>query len=186
MNPPANAGVIRDVGLIPASGRCPEGGHGNPLQYSCLENPMDRGAWWVMVHSITVRHNWSDLACMHIKALFMSYFCRVVVLVAQSSWLFATPWTVECQAPLSMGCSRQEYWSGLPFSSPEGLPDLGTEPEFPALQADSLPSELQGRSILYTYLAKCTLFNEITLNLGFSKVYACCWHYFKGIFHLFL
>ena len=43
-NPPANAGDIRDVGLIPGSGRYPGGGHGNPPQYSCLENPMDRGA----------------------------------------------------------------------------------------------------------------------------------------------
>ena len=43
-NPPANAGDIRDTGSIPGLGRSPEGGHGNPLQYSCLENPMDRGA----------------------------------------------------------------------------------------------------------------------------------------------
>ena len=43
-NPPVNAGDIRDVGLIPGLGRSPGGGHGNPLQYSCLENPMDRGA----------------------------------------------------------------------------------------------------------------------------------------------
>ena len=44
-NPPANAGDMGDAGLIPGSGRSPRGGHGNPLQYSCLENPMDRGAW---------------------------------------------------------------------------------------------------------------------------------------------
>ena len=43
-NPPANAGNARDISLIPGSGRSPGGGHGNPLQYSCLENPMDRGA----------------------------------------------------------------------------------------------------------------------------------------------
>ena len=42
---PASAGDIRE-GLTPGSGRSPEGGHGNPFQYSCLENPMDRGAWW--------------------------------------------------------------------------------------------------------------------------------------------
>ena len=46
-NPPANAGDIRDVGLIPGLGRSPGGGHGNPLQYSCLKNPMDQGAWQV-------------------------------------------------------------------------------------------------------------------------------------------
>ena len=52
-----------------------------------------------------------------------------------------TPWTAAHQAPLSMEFSRQEYWSGLPFSSPGDLPDLGIEPGSPALQADSLPSE---------------------------------------------
>ena len=46
---PASGGDIRDVGLIPGSGRFPGEGNGNPLQYSCLENPMDRGAWWAMV-----------------------------------------------------------------------------------------------------------------------------------------
>ena len=46
-NPPANAGDIRDVGSIPGLGGSSGGGNGNPLQYSCLENPMDRGAWWV-------------------------------------------------------------------------------------------------------------------------------------------
>ena len=49
-NVPANAGDIREVGSIPGSGRSPGEGHGNPLQYSCLENPMGRGAWWAMVH----------------------------------------------------------------------------------------------------------------------------------------
>ena len=51
-NPPANAGDIRDVGSIPGSGRSPGGGHGDPLQYSCLENPMDRGAWWATVYGM--------------------------------------------------------------------------------------------------------------------------------------
>ena len=52
-NPPANAGDRREAGSVPGSGRSPGGGHDNPLQYSCLENPMDRGAWWAIVHSIT-------------------------------------------------------------------------------------------------------------------------------------
>ena len=54
--------------------------------------------------------------------------------------LFATPWTVAYQAPLSMGFSRQECWSGLPFPSPGDLPDPGIKPRSPALQADALPS----------------------------------------------
>ena len=49
---PANAGDIKDAGSIPRSGRSPEGGHGNPLQYSCLENSMDRGAWRATVHGV--------------------------------------------------------------------------------------------------------------------------------------
>ena len=48
-----NAGDVRDMGSIPGSGRSPAGGHGNPLQYSCLENPMDSGAWQATVHRIT-------------------------------------------------------------------------------------------------------------------------------------
>ena len=48
----ASAGDIRDMGLIPGSGRSPGGGHGNPLQYSCLENPMGRGAWQATVHEV--------------------------------------------------------------------------------------------------------------------------------------
>ena len=51
-NPLANAGDVRDAGSIPGLGRSPGGGHGNPLQYSCLENPMDRGAWWATVHGV--------------------------------------------------------------------------------------------------------------------------------------
>ena len=61
-NPPANAGNIRDAGLIPGLSRSPEGGCGDPLQYSCLENPMARGAWWAMVHRVArVGHDWSNL-----------------------------------------------------------------------------------------------------------------------------
>ena len=59
--------------------------------------------------------------------------------------LFATPWTVAYQAPLSMGFSRQECWSGLPFPSPGDLPDPGIEPGSPALQAEALPSEPPGK-----------------------------------------
>ena len=51
-NPPANGGDVRGVGSIPGSGRSPGEGHGNPLQYSCLKNPMDRGAWWATVHEV--------------------------------------------------------------------------------------------------------------------------------------
>ena len=52
-NLPTSTGDIRDVGLIPGWGRSPGEGHGNLLQYSCLKNPMDRGAWWAIVHGVT-------------------------------------------------------------------------------------------------------------------------------------
>ena len=52
-NLPANAEGTRDMGLIPGSGRSPGGGNGNPLEYSCLENPMDRGTWQATVHKVT-------------------------------------------------------------------------------------------------------------------------------------
>ena len=60
--------------------------------------------------------------------------------------LLATPWTVAYQDPLSMGFSRQEYWSGLPFPSPGDLPDPGIELGSPALQADTLPSGPSGKA----------------------------------------
>ena len=51
-NLPVNAGDLRDTGSNPESGRSPGGGHGNPLEYSCLENPMDRRTWWATVHRV--------------------------------------------------------------------------------------------------------------------------------------
>ena len=70
------------------------------------------------------------------------YSMKVKVKSLSHVRLFATQWTVAHQAPLSMGFSRQEYWSGLPFPSPGYLPNLGIEPKFSALQADSLLTEL--------------------------------------------
>ena len=61
--------------------------------------------------------------------------------------LFATPWTVAYEASLSMGFSRQEYWSGLPFPSPGDLPDPGIEPGSPTLEADALTSEPPGKPL---------------------------------------
>jgi len=58
-NPPAYAGDIRDMGSSPGSGRSAGGEHGNPLQYSCQENPMDRGVWWATVHRVA--KGWTQL-----------------------------------------------------------------------------------------------------------------------------
>ena len=56
---PVNAGDTEDMGLIPGSGRTPGGGNGNPLWYSCLGNPVDRGAWWAAVHGVA--KSWTQL-----------------------------------------------------------------------------------------------------------------------------
>ena len=59
-NPPANAGDVKDTGSTPVSGRSPGGQHGNPLQYSCLENPMDRGSWQATVRGVA--KGWTQLS----------------------------------------------------------------------------------------------------------------------------
>ena len=132
-NPPANA---EDVGSIPESGRSPGRGNGNPLQYSCLENPMDRWAWQATVHWVT--KSWTQLKQLSISSTTYAYKSTtnrqssitfkllpkilykwiVFVQLLSCVWLCATPWTIGHQAHLSMGFSRQEYWSGLPFPSP--------------------------------------------------------------------
>ena len=58
-NPPANAGDVRDAGSIPGSGRSPREGNGNPIQYSCLENPLDRGVWRAVVYRVA--KSWTKL-----------------------------------------------------------------------------------------------------------------------------
>ena len=113
---PAVKADVRNMGLIPGLGRSPGGGHCNPRQYSCIENPMDSGAWWAAVQ-------WVAKSQTRPKQL--------GGLVAKSCPTLVTPLTVTCQAPLSMGFSRQEYWSGLPFPSPGDLPDPGLNPSLP-------------------------------------------------------
>ena len=72
-------------------------------------------------------------------------------LVTKSCPSLATPWTIACQAPQSIGFSRQEYWSGLPFHAPGDLPDPGIEPRSPVLQAVSLPTELPGKPLAVAF-----------------------------------
>ena len=87
--------------------------------------------------------------------------------------LFGPLWTVACQAPLSVGFSRQEYWSGLPFSSPKELPDPGIKLGSPALQADSFPSEPSGNPNDYT-------------NMVFNTQYLSSWPNYQHFVGLFL
>ena len=75
-----------------------------------------------------------------------------IAVVFKSCQLFATPWTVAHQTPLSMGFPRQEYWSGLPFPSPGEIPDPGIKPMPPALQAYSLPLSHPGFPFITVFL----------------------------------
>ena len=163
-----------DTGSIPGLRRYPGEGNGNPLQYSCLGNPMDRGAWWATVHGVpkswTQLSNWhtqgrgasnllSDLlktaklskrsstditltAVFYVDFWFPWGFTKLWLACAQEDTtlscfshvrVFAIPWNVAHQAPLSMGFSRGEYCSGLPFPSPGDFSD-------PEIKAESLVS----------------------------------------------
>ena len=125
-------------------------------------------------------------------------------------WLFATPWTVAHQAPLSTEFSRQEYWSGLPCPSPGDLPDPGIEPKSPTLQAHSLPFEPPGKpyiflvgisnamlcsqcslSVLYHFALSHSVMFTLTPWLSCSlpgfftvkSLFVPLWRYFKTIIH---
>ena len=99
-NSPANARDIKDVGSIPGLGRCPGGGHGNPLHYSCLGNIMDRGAWLATIHGVAKSWTyWSNLACTHTwytnDTFFIVCFIFLPWIWIFISWLTminATPW----------------------------------------------------------------------------------------------
>ena len=103
-------------------------------------------------------------------ALYQNLICVCVKLLSRV-WFFATLWTVACQAPLSRGFSRQEYWSGLPFPSPGDLPKPGIEPGSPALQADALSSELPGKLQNLIYI-------DININIW---IYLYNWYIYINI-----
>ena len=95
------------------------------------------------------------------------------------------PWTVAHQAPLSMGFSRQEYWSGLPFPSPGDPPDPGTEAGSPALQAESLPTELNTYSF-HSQAKQIQLEDFLRADDGFSSQIHLEYLLFCFIYHCFL
>ena len=111
--------------MIPGLGRSPGEGKGYPLQYYGIETSMD-----YTVHGVA--RSWTQVSYFHFQGLYRDrlkwgHCCM------RAQPLFATPWTVAHQAPLSIGFPRQEYWSGLPFPSPGDLPRSGMEPVSPAL-----------------------------------------------------
>ena len=89
----------------------------------------------------------NNVLCVLSYSVFLFLQVKVKVKSLTRVQLLVTPWTVAHQAPLSMGFSRQEYWSGWPFPSPGNLPYPGIKPRSPVLQADSLLTELQGKTL---------------------------------------
>ena len=97
--------------------------------------------------------------------------------VKSLSWLFGTPWTVAHQDPLSMGFSRQEYWSGLPFPSPGDLPLPGIEPRSPTLKADTLTSEPPGKPVCFCIYVPLDSLSCDTLYINvYIYMYVCYSH----------
>ena len=104
--------------------------------------------------------------------------------------LFATPWTVACQAPLSRGISRQEYWSGLPCPPLEDFPNPGIQPRSPVLQMDSLSAELPGKPPTHFYVLIIPLDPAITCSpqarrLRITFKYFFFFFFFLSLFCLF-
>ena len=97
-------------GSIPGSGRSPGGGHGNPLQYSCLENPMERGTWQASVHAVRKKHDWSDLAHTHSSLTV--------------SWIFIGRTNAEAEAPILW---PSDVMSWLIGKDPDARKDWGQE-----------------------------------------------------------
>ena len=129
-----------------------------------LEN-VAHAKWSIFVFDNRIRRTWSVLS-----KIMTSMKVKVKVKSLSHVQLFATPWTVTYQAPWSMGFSRQEYWSELPFPFPGDLPNPGIEPGSPALQIDALPSEPLGKPNSNKF-ERCHWFKYVALiiSLVFSN-----------------
>ena len=107
--PAYNKGAAGDEGLIPGVGRAPGGGQSNPLQYSCLENPMDRGAWRATVHGVAKSQTWLSMYITIYKKHISEYSLRTTLYLSMSLWsskglyvcliIFRTPWG-RCYFPI--------------------------------------------------------------------------------------
>ena len=104
-NPPANAG---DVDLIPGLGRCPRVGNGNSLQYSCLKNPMDRGAWQTTVHGVAKSQTWLSTHAPYIPFKVATFWLDSLCCTMCSACLL---WTVDCMSRVVLCCGgHPERW----------------------------------------------------------------------------
>ena len=130
-NPPANAGDIRGVGSIPGLGRPPGGGHGNPLQYSCLENPMDREDWWATIQGVAKsrsRLKWLSkhtciMTCIHHYNLVQKIHCPKDP-CALSSLPCPSPWQPLIFHCLHCSCLSRMLESYSLFKLPSSLGNM--------------------------------------------------------------
>ena len=153
-NPPANAGDMRDTGSIPGLGRCPGERNGNPLQYSCLENPIDRGTWWATqsMGSQRVRHDWSDLAVYSIDHVYLSIpVFQFILFPPLPHWC-----SYICSLPLclyfwflSQGCVF--FWRLLGNVWPFVCPNFSRLPAFPGPHPSIIFKINSGWYYLLTY-----------------------------------
>ena len=159
-------------------------GNGNTLQCSCLENPRDGGAWWAAVYGVTQsRTRLKRLSSSTVNggeipsnptSPFNPIMCAVLCSVSSAVSTLSHPtlfYLMDCVAhlaPLSMGFSRQDYWSRLPCPPPGDLPDPRIEPGSPALQADSLPLASPGKQLLHGYSLITQTLGSI-LNSEYSR-----------------
>ena len=117
-NPPANAGDMRDVSLIPGSGRFPGGGHGNPLQCSWLENPMDRGFWRAAAHGVAQNRTWLNRLSTH-NTFNQTHFrsnpssTTFCVILSKSRFLFDLCFTLKRDIKMSSTYSQNKYYVPL-------------------------------------------------------------------------
>ena len=158
-NPPARAGDIQDLGSTPGWGRSPGGGHGDPLQCSCLKDPMDGGAWQSMVHRVTKSQTW-------LKSL-SSHACIWHIIVIESE-RESVGLSVLCDSTVSQLCptlcnptnysslgssvhgilqARILEWVAMPFS--RGSSRFRDQTRVSLIQADSVPSEALISNILF-------------------------------------
>ena len=139
-NPP----TIQDPRFDPRVGKIPWSRKWLPIPGFFPGESLDRGDWWAKSIGLQrVRHDWvTKQAHMHKVCICKSMKVKVFTL---SCLTLCNPMDCTHQASLPMEFSRQEYWSGLPFPFPGDLPNPGIEPRSPAMQADSLPSELPAK-----------------------------------------
>ena len=116
-NSPANTRDVWDVGSILESGRYLGGGHGNQLQYSCLKNPMDRGAWWAIAHRVVhrVKHDWNDLAhtsTIQQHGVLLEYYTESSEIMFL--WDYLVSWSEKAMAPHSSTLAWKIPWTEEP------------------------------------------------------------------------